>query len=58
MYVIYKIVGGFYYYAKVKRAGEVEWMGLIDNATKFSDKQSASIRAQYLNLNQEQIKQV
>lgn len=57
MYVIYKIVRGFTYYARITN-GKIVWEGLTDNATKWSDKQIASIKAEYYNLNPGQIKKL
>lgn len=42
MWVIFKEVGGFYYYLKEIPIHKIEWVGLIDNATRFPTSDKAS----------------
>lgn len=57
MWVIYKEVGDFYYYLKVRFGKEI-WYGIINNATKYDNKQTASEQAEIHGLNPTQIKEI
>lgn len=61
MYVIYKVVSGFTYYLRISRDHRglhKEWTGLINNATKYEDKNEAIVKAGSLGLFPEQIKKI
>lgn len=57
MYVIFKVVSGFYYYAKIV-GNNIIWYGITDNATIYTNKKTARIKAEYYNLNPDQINKV
>lgn len=57
MWVIYKEVGDFTYYLRIK-FGKETWYGITDNATKFESKSAASKQAESFNLNPTQIKKI
>ena len=58
MWVIFKEVSGFYYYAQQVSKIEIRWVGITDIATKYPNKKMAEEKAEHYGFNPTQIKEI